>query len=73
MGRDNISGFRCAAADDAPEKKEKSVEIPLRGGSWSDDDRYLRAANSVGFDPMFIRDVIGFRCAAAEAETIHAQ
>jgi len=35
----------------------------LRGGSWSDDATYLRAAARFGFTPAYRCYIIGFRCA----------
>jgi formylglycine-generating enzyme required for sulfatase activity len=42
------------------------MEAPLRGGSWSDDDQYLRSASRDLYDPRICFDFFGFRCAAAE-------
>jgi formylglycine-generating enzyme required for sulfatase activity len=38
-------------------------EVVIRGGSWYDGARFIRAANRVGVSPSLSGDNIGFRCA----------
>ena len=54
--------YRAEAVIDpiGPENGDRRV---LRGGSaWFDVPRHLRSAHRVGYEPVFRRDDVGFRC-----------
>jgi len=55
---DDTEGSRAAALADSA-----SADRVVRGGSWSLDARYVRAAYRVHNEPSLRRNALGFRCA----------
>jgi formylglycine-generating enzyme required for sulfatase activity len=45
----------------------------VRGGSWINDARFVRAAYRGGRDPAYRNDYFGFRCARVQSESVASE
>ena len=59
--------YQGAPVDGTPWLSGDSALRVLRGGSWFNYARHVRAANRVAFDPGFRNDNVGFRCARVQS------
>jgi len=50
-------------------RDESQKRRVVRGGSWHDDQRNVRAANRDVIGPSYANDLVGFRCARSDSES----
>jgi formylglycine-generating enzyme required for sulfatase activity len=53
--------------EDGRENPAAAGERVIRGGSWSDDQKRVRAADRGDSEPFFASDDVGFRCARSDS------
>ena len=65
--------WRAPGNDATPEEDYASADRVVRGGSWVNDARYVRAAYRDWFSPGSRSDFIGFRCRVRELRAAEQQ
>ena len=61
--------YEGAPSDGSARVEAAAANRVIRGGSWNDDARYVRAAYRNGCEPAYRDDHLGFRCARVQSDS----